>query len=68
VKLPNADAAYVDPAKIRGYLLSTSHPVERFKVSFFDRLGCSDENWQQPERELRQIARADKAELDRMTP
>jgi hypothetical protein len=39
VTLPGVDAAVVDPAKIRDYLLSDSHPVGRFKCTFFVVLG-----------------------------
>lgn len=68
MRLPNADAAYVDPTKVRDYLLSPSHPVGRFKAVFFNRLGYSQENWQQLELHLREIARSNEAELDHMTP
>lgn len=36
---PNPDMAIVDEAKVREYLLSTTHPVGRFKAVFFFRLG-----------------------------
>jgi hypothetical protein len=35
VRIPNADRAVVDPAKLRDYLLSTTHTVGRFKAAFF---------------------------------
>jgi hypothetical protein len=31
--LPNADQAIIDPVKRQGYLLSTSHPIGRFKAA-----------------------------------
>ncbi|MFZ1109160.1 MAG: DUF6883 domain-containing protein [Rhodomicrobium sp.] len=40
-KLPNAGAAFIDPRKIAGYLLSTAHPRGRSKAIFFMRLGFS---------------------------
>ncbi len=46
MSLLNADHAIVDPAKIRGYLLSTSHPVGRFKAAFFLSLGYSEDRWE----------------------
>ena len=39
MRVPNAERAVIDPAKIRDYLLSTSHPVGRFKARFFVGLG-----------------------------
>lgn len=44
--LPNAERAVIDPAKIRDYLLSPSHPVGRFKANVFTALGYKQENWQ----------------------
>ena len=40
-KLPNAEAAFIDPRKIAGYLLSTTHPRGRAKAIFFMRFGFS---------------------------
>ena len=45
--LPNADDAVIDPAKLRDYLLSTEHPVGRFKARFFSALGFSVNRWQE---------------------
>jgi hypothetical protein len=45
MNLPNADLAYVDGAKITGYLLSTAHPDGRSKANFFARFGFTVENW-----------------------
>ncbi len=45
VRLPNADRAVVEDAKVRDYLLSSSHPVGRFKSVFFIALGFSSEQW-----------------------
>jgi len=33
MKLPAAERAVIEPARIWDYLLSTSHPVGRFKVT-----------------------------------
>ena len=44
--LPNAEAATVDPAKVRDYLLSKSHPVGRFKEPVFAALGYTQDRWQ----------------------
>ena len=53
VKLPRADQAVVEPTKLHGYVLSTSHPVGRFKARFFERLGYSAEHWARFEADLR---------------
>jgi hypothetical protein len=41
MKLPAAESAIIDEAKVREYLLSTEHPVGRFKARFFIGLGYS---------------------------
>lgn len=43
--LPGADRATIDPAKLRDYLLSPTHPIERFKARFFAALGFVPERW-----------------------
>jgi hypothetical protein len=53
VRLPGADGAHIDPQKLHGYLLSTSHPVGRFKARFFAALGYTAAIWQQFEADLR---------------
>ena len=37
--LPGAGKATIDPAKLRDYLLSPTHPIGRFKARFFAALG-----------------------------
>jgi hypothetical protein len=56
VKLPNAELALIEPAKVRDYLLSESHPVGRFKAAFFRGLGFRPERWQELELALRKHA------------
>ena len=46
MKLPNAETAIVDDAKVRDYLLSPEHPVGRFKARVFRAAGYDRENWQ----------------------
>jgi len=53
LKIPNADQAIIDPAKLRDYLLSPSHPIGRFKAVFFHRLGYTQSDWQRLELDLR---------------
>jgi len=56
VKLPGAERAVVDPAKVRDYLLSPSHPVGRFKAQFFLALGYSQDRWELLAADLRRHA------------
>ena len=53
MQLPNADQAVIEPQKLHGYLLSTTHPVGRFKARFFTSLGYAAERWQEFEADLR---------------
>jgi hypothetical protein len=53
VLLPNTDRAEIDPEKLRGYLLSASHPVGRFKARFFTALGYSAARWEELAEALR---------------
>jgi hypothetical protein len=45
MNLPNRDRAVIDAAKVGDYLLSETHPVGRFKASFFAALGYSSSGW-----------------------
>ena len=45
MKFPNSQKAVVDERKVREYLLSSSHPVGRFKARFFGSIGFSAEAW-----------------------
>lgn len=53
MRLPNADRAVIDPAKLQAYLLSEAHPVGRFKAAFFFGLGYTAESWRRLEEDLR---------------
>ena len=53
VLLPNAELAEIDPEKLRGYLLSPTHSIGRFKARFFAALGYSASDWQTLEADLR---------------
>ncbi|HKH48502.1 MAG TPA: adhesin, partial [Thermoanaerobaculia bacterium] len=46
MKLPGADRAIVDEAKVRDYLLSSEHPVGRFKAAFFANVGYTRQDWE----------------------
>ena len=58
MKLPAADRAIVDEAKVRDYLLSTEHPVGRFKARVFAAAGYRRDAWQQLCRDLVALAGA----------
>lgn len=45
--LSNNEKAFIEPAKIRDYILSPTHPIGRFKASLFKTMGYSQENWEQ---------------------
>jgi len=49
----DAAAAIIPSEKLRDYLLSTAHPIGRYKSIFFRFLGYSQEQWQVLERDLR---------------
>jgi hypothetical protein len=46
VRLPGLDNAVLDAGKVRHYLLAHTHPVGRFKASFFVSLGYSALDWE----------------------
>ena len=56
--LPNSARAIVDDAKVRDYLLSSSHPVGRFKSVFFLGLGFSQDHWTTLRDALLELARS----------
>jgi hypothetical protein len=63
VRLPNAEHAIIEPRKLKGYLLSTSHPVGRFKARFFAALGYGAQDWRAFEADLRAQHLTAEAEL-----
>ena len=56
MRLHGAERSVVDPAKVRDYLLSQSHPVGRFKAQFFVGLGYAQERWEVLAADLRRHA------------
>ncbi len=54
-KLPNSEKAIIEAEKLHGYILSSTHPVGRFKAAFFRKLGYSGENWETFEYSLRHL-------------
>lgn len=65
--LPGVNGAVVDPAKVRGYLLSDAHPVGRHKAAFFKGLGYTAQNGEQLAADLLEHARAHPAVLVRLS-
>ena len=58
MKLPSADKVQIDERKVRGYLLSRSHPVGRFKARVFAAVGFDESTAAAFIAELRRIALA----------
>lgn len=54
--IPNAQNAQIPDAKLRDYLLSSQHPVGRFKAQFFLALGFSPSDVEPLRAELLRIA------------
>ena len=59
--LPAAERAYIDPAKVRDYLLSSVHPVGRFKSVVFQALGYKTEEWEKLRDDLLALAHTTEA-------
>ncbi|MFQ5913111.1 MAG: DUF6883 domain-containing protein [Nitrospinota bacterium] len=68
MKLPAGERTVIEPGKIRDYLLSTSHPVGRFKAAFFATLGYTNANWQRLGEDLRDLAVSGDAEPGQESP
>jgi hypothetical protein len=66
VKIPGAERAIVDAAKVRDYLLSPEHRVGSAKARFFAQLGFDQQNWTALRDELFGLAKQD-AELGAAT-
>ena len=47
------DAATIAPEKLRDYVLSSTHPVGRFKAAFFATLGYTQADWARLATDLR---------------
>lgn len=48
---------------MRNYLLSSEHPVGRYKAHFFTRLGFASGRWQELRDQLQNVAREEEAEV-----
>ena len=67
MRIPGAERAVLDVAKVRDYLLSLEHPVGRAKAQFFEQLGFSRANWSALRSQLQEFATGE-AELGARTP
>jgi hypothetical protein len=63
MRLPAAELAIIDAAKIRDYLLSPEHPVGRSKAAFFGALGYARRDWEQLQQDLLTLAQTEEAAL-----
>ncbi len=60
-RLPGAASATISRTKICDYLLSSTHPIGRFKAAFFSVLGYTMDNWERLQKDLLQLARSGEA-------
>jgi hypothetical protein len=63
VKLPLAERAVVDASKVRDYLLSSEHPVGRFKARVFGAVGYNQRDWSRLQRDFLALAITMEVEL-----
>jgi hypothetical protein len=68
MKLPGAEHATVDDAKVRDYMLSPEHPVGRFKAVFFGSLGYTRNQWQRLQQDLLELGRSGTAQQGQKSP
>jgi len=54
MRLENAEQVRIDAEKIKDYLLSSSHPIGRFKEVFFSSLGFRRQQWDRLDVALRE--------------
>lgn len=64
MKLPNIDFAIIRPEKLRDYLLSSSHPIGRYKAVFFRSLGYEKDSWTVLESDIRSLLAGDADEIE----
>ena len=56
--LPNAELAAVEAEKVRDYLLSSMHPIGRFKAAVFASLGYEQAQWETLRNDLLALAKS----------
>jgi hypothetical protein len=52
--IPGFEKAVIEPAKLRDYVLSEEHPVGRYKAAVFRKLGYTQGNWKELEKDIRE--------------
>ena len=67
-KLPNAERAFVDPRKVRDYLLSFGHREGKYKAVFFLNLGYSHARWPRLRADLLELAERAPVQRGELTP
>lgn len=67
MRLPGAERAFIDPAKVRDYLLSPEHPTGRFKANVFRGIGYSRDHWEQLASDILTLVQDGEAELQEIT-
>jgi hypothetical protein len=65
--LPGAERAFVDPRKVRDYLLDPAHPVGYSKARFFGALGFTRPRWPGLYEALLQVATQGEAVMTELT-
>jgi hypothetical protein len=60
----NRNAAVIPAEKLHDYLLSPTHPIGRYKATFFRALGYDPSNWQVLESDLRSLLSLHAEQLD----
>lgn len=63
MRLPGAERAIADAAKIRDYLLSPEHSVGRFKATFFASLGYTRTEWARLQKDILELCRFGKTTI-----
>jgi len=58
MRLPDAERAVVEDAKVRDYLLAPEHPVGRFKARVFAAAGYHALHWKRLQADLRLLAQS----------
>jgi hypothetical protein len=61
VKLPGASLAVIEDAKLRDYLLSSTHSIGRYKAAFFARFGYTPDKWRSLKADLLHLVRSEEA-------
>ncbi|HEX7075607.1 MAG TPA: hypothetical protein VF226_16330 [Hyphomicrobiaceae bacterium] len=63
MKLSHIESATIPPEKVRDYLLSQNHAIDRYKTVFFRSLGCDQANWEALADDLRSLLTSDAAQI-----